>query len=214
MSLKKLNMRFKFYSKYRLKFFESEKYPVIEIANKKFIFIHINKSAGTSILNCFNKKKFHLSVAELNQLIGERTLNECIKFTVIRNPYNRVISMYKHRVKTNQSNLAFETIGINEWVKLTFSENYSLIYRNNNRMFLSQLAWLKDENGIIQVDEILRFEKLTSEFNIFCKKYSLNAKLKHYNKSNFIYSETLSDFSKTLIYNYFKEDFLYFGFQK
>ena len=207
-------MNFRFYSKYRLQFFDSEKYPVIEIGGKKLIFIHINKNAGTSILTSFNKKKFHLTVEELTELLGERTLKECIKFAIIRNPYDRVVSQYKHRVKTNQSNLNFENIDINEWVKSVFSENTNLQYRDKNRMFLTQLEWLKDKYGVIQVDEILMFDKLKYDFDRFCKKYSLDTKLNHENKSDFIYSDSLNQSSKVIIYNYFKEDFLYFGFDK
>ena len=204
-------MNFRFYSKYRLQFFESEKFPIIKIRGKEFIFIHINKNAGTSILNSFNKKKFHLTVEELNELLGERTFNKCIKFAIVRNPYDRVISLYKHRIKTNQSNLNSENIGINEWVKSVFSENTNLKYRDKNRMFLTQLEWLKDKYGVIQVDEILRFDKLKYDFDRFCKKYSLDTKLNHDNKSDFIYSDILNDSSKTIIYNYFKEDFLFLG---
>jgi hypothetical protein len=212
--LKKINMNFKFYSKYYLQFFKSEKYPVIKIGNTKLLFIHINKNAGTSILTSINKKKLHLTVEELKELLGERTLNECIKFAIIRNPYDRVVSQYKHRVKTNQSSLKSENIGINKWVELTFSENYTVKYRDKKRMFLTQLEWLKDKNGVIRVDEILRFDKLKYDFDRFCEKYSLNMKLDHNNKSDFIYSDPLNDLSKTLIYNYFKEDFLHFGFNK
>jgi len=207
-------MNFRFYSKYLLHFFESEKFPIIKIRGKEFIFIHINKNAGTSILTSFNKKKFHLTVVELNELLGERTLKKCIKFAIIRNPYDRVVSFYKHRVKTNQSNLMSENIDLNKWVELTFSENYNGKYRDKKRMFLTQLKWLKDENGVLLVDEILRFDNLTSDFNEFCLKYSLNAKLPHSNRSDFVESDALSDFSKNLIYNYYEEDFLYFNFDK
>jgi hypothetical protein len=79
--------------------------------------------------------------------------------------------LYKHRIKTNQSNLNYENIGINEWVKSVFSENTNLKYRDKNRLFLTQLEWLKDKYGVIQVDEILRFDKLKYDFGRFCKKY-------------------------------------------
>jgi hypothetical protein len=202
-------MNFRFYSKYRLQFFDSEMYPVIEIGGKKLIFIHINKNAGTSILTSFNKKKFHLTVEELTELLGERTLKECIKFAIIRNPYDRVVSQYKHRVKTNQSNLMSENIDLNKWVELTFSQNYNGKYRDKKRMFLTQLKWLRDKNGAWRVDEILMFDNLKNDFNKFCEKYSFKARLNHENKSNSIYSDSLNQSSKVIIYNYFKEDFLY-----
>jgi len=85
-------MKFNWYSKYKLKLLKPSLYPIIRVNNKKFLFIHINKNAGTSIIKAFGKKKFHLTTRELIDLLGEKSFDDAIKFTEVRNPFDRVIS--------------------------------------------------------------------------------------------------------------------------
>ena len=200
---------FKFYSKYRLKLLNPGMYPVIKCGNKKFIFIHINKNAGSSINSAFGKKKFHLTVKELINLLGEKEFSKAIKFTVVRNPYDRVISQYVHRVKTNQSNMFEDNINLNTWIDKVYGDQKDpKYYKPQYKMFYTQKQWLTNINGEIRADYILKFEELHSDFNNFCHEYDLNIKLPHLNRSlsskqdNYLNNESIG-----IIEQHFEEDF-------
>ena len=90
--------------------------------NQGFVFIHINKTAGVSIGKALGLEKQHLTAREYKNSLGNRRWDKMFKFTIVRNPWDKVVSHYFHRVKTNQTGLGNNPIGFKEWVKLTYSE--------------------------------------------------------------------------------------------
>lgn len=208
-------MKFKFYSKYKLKYFKPYIYPVIDIENKKFIFIHINKNAGSSIINAFDKRKLHLTTKELISLLGEKEFSNAIKFAVVRNPYDRLISQYAHRVKTNQSNMFNDKVDIDTWVRKVYGINKDPKYFTPQyKMYYTQKQWLTDDAGKLRTQHILKFEDLESQLREFCNAYNLSIGLPHLNSSK-EYKINIDSFNKEsikTIQNYFEEDFISFGY--
>lgn len=67
------------------------------------IFIHIPKSAGTSIRNAlYQSKSFHIPVARYRAFDEER-FNKYFKFCVVRNPWSRVASAFYYLYKRKTS---------------------------------------------------------------------------------------------------------------
>ena len=79
--------------------------------NNKLIFIHIPKTGGTTIEKFFNLRKKingygdasgdfkgkslqHLIGLDIRKILGEKVFNNFFKFTIVRNPIDRVISEY------------------------------------------------------------------------------------------------------------------------
>ena len=54
--------------------------------------------------------------------------------------------------------MADDHISFKEWVKVTYGNPKDQFYYNNPRMFAPQIEWLKDKNGLIVVNNILKFE--------------------------------------------------------
>lgn len=191
------------------------------IKEHNLIFIHIPKTGGTSIEKKFGMyhqwdydKLIHRRQEVINDVLtapqhwtpnliidklGKAVYDKCIKFTVVRNPYHRVLSEYFY--KTRNSNLN----KFNDW----FFDYYSCI---DNDHKLPQHYFVDDS-----IDFIARTETLQSDFDLFVKKYNLNidSKLPHVNKSlyntrNTIYSLNQNAISK--INEIYKKDFELFNY--
>lgn len=136
------------------------------------IFIHIPKCAGTTIeklLNmstkeCFYEKKInspqHFSWQELKEKISFDYSNY-FKFSIIRNPYDRIISEYKWRNK-NIGALKFNYdryfTDINTYIE---NIEYFMYDFNMDRHLYSQSFFLKDKDDKISKDiEIFDFKNL------------------------------------------------------
>ena len=186
-------------------------FPLFTSAGKNLIFVHINKTAGSSILDYFDRKKLHLTVNEIRMIIGEKCYENAIKFCVVRNPYDRVKSLYFHRIKTGRLKL---DVDINEWIVDVFDETKLAIHRTGKeKMFLPQSFWISQDKAIA-INEILRFENLNEDFSAFCLKYNLPKKtLPHANASKRV-KLILDNRSINLINQVFNDDFNQFGYKK
>jgi len=193
---------------FRRKFLEGNNYPIRRGVNGTFIFIYINKTAGTSIAKCIGlPKKRHLTVKEVIQIVGQQNFNNAFKFSVVRNPWSKVFSHYKYRVRTNQTELGECQIPFRDWVAKTYGTDKDLFYYNTPKMFMPQVEWLRDKNDSIAVDEIIKFEQLSDSFqkvaNIIGIEYPL-PQLNQTNKTD--YREYYDSVTKKIIETHFEED--------
>ena len=176
------------------------------------VFIHINKTGGTSIIKALKiSNKWHLTLSEIQSKIN---ITNVELFTVVRNPWDKVASHYKYRLKTNQNDLKNKDISFNDWVKIAYKDKNKNYY-DNPKMFQQQVNWIKDLNGEINPKiNILRFENLEKEFKSFTKKLDLNLNLPHLNKTKKVnYSSLYNEESIEIISNSFKDDISTFNYK-
>ena len=147
------------------------------------IFIHINKTGGSSIEKALGLPFQHLTAKEIIAGYGKKLWDETFKFTVVRNPWDKVASHYHYRVITNQTGLGENPVGFNEWVGMTYGAKDPRYY-DNPRMFMPQVNWITDDDGHIPMDYILRFEHLESNFTTLCEKLGTSATLPCLKSSN------------------------------
>ena len=185
------------------------------IDKEKLIFIHIPKNAGTSIENLFggdNTGFHHDDINVIKEKFPEK-YNTYRKFTVIRNPYDRMVSWYfyynipnliNHLSKFKDHNFDINLLNFTNWVKNPTVYNIS---------FIDDPKYLKPQNEWIdETVEIIKFENLNEELNnFFNKKINLpnNNKSKHKHYLEYYNKDTL-DF----IYNKYKEDFEKYNYKK
>ena len=84
-------------------------------------------------------------------------MNAFIKFCIVRNPYDRIISAY-HFMGGNSS--------FKDFIRYVYRE-IDKYYRKNKDPFvilLPQNEFIVDETGKSQMDEIIYFENLKEEF--------------------------------------------------
>ncbi|PHS71719.1 MAG: hypothetical protein COB22_06860 [Cycloclasticus sp.] len=149
----------------------------------EFVFIHINKTGGSSIEKALNIPFEHKTALEKSAEIGQKNWNRKLTFTVVRNPWDKVVSHYHYRVKTNQTDLQDNPIEFKEWVKRAYG-NQDAFYYDIPKMFMPQTNWISDKNGNFMIDEIIRFENLEREFNEVVKMIGKKVSLPHIKNSN------------------------------
>lgn len=200
---------------------------------KKIINIGIPKTCCTSIYHTFkdknnkwlldtkniciegnNKPISHMTLKEFTDYYKNINISEYTIFTIIRNPYDKIFSVYNHLKNVNQKNTFTNKIDVNH---LTFNQwilKIKKILENNDEyyhnMLTSQTSFLKLDNKIPEYLKIFRYEELGKLEDYF------NIKLQHLNKgnSNLTYKKVYNEVSQEFIYNYYKEDFLYFNYNK
>lgn len=183
----------------------------------KTIFVHIPKSAGTSIntaLEINKDNRGHKSILEIKKDIPENIFNEYDKIAVIRNTWDRVYSLYRMRVRNEETNLDFH-----KWLKINLDNNADPYF------WINQFNLISDENDNILVDRILRYENLKNDWKEFAKtKDGLTLELLKYNVSNsntkgktnkeikkYDYWNKINRFEKRIIRNRFIKDIIKFA---
>jgi hypothetical protein len=195
--------------------------------NLKCIYIHIPKTAGTSVerfLRDNNKNGLdyhgvrdgrslhHFTGFELKRELGV-IYNNYYKFTIIRNPYDRLLSEYYWTpirgigYKSGQTKADFIT-----YVSTVVKNN---LYNSNiyNDHFIPQFMFIYNNNKIL-VDQLFKYEDLDWTINYLKKKLEINANFPYLNKSNNIVKTEWTDKQKERIYKIYKKDFIIFNYNK
>lgn len=158
---------------------------------KKLIYVHIPKTAGGAIEELLlpykaqgrktvigqlrSKLPFqqnidrayipgHATAAELMGWMGGQLWSEYVAFTVVRNPYDRVISEYEY-VRQNPRHHRH---------KRALSTDFETYIQDRK---LSQMPFLTGRDGTLLVQKIFRFEDLHSQLNTFFDTHGVGERL-------------------------------------
>jgi len=149
----------------------------------RFVFIHINKTAGSSIEKALKLPHEHKTALEKIEEIGRDSWDKKLTFAVVRNPWDKVVSHFHYRVKTNQTGLREHPVEFREWVKRAYG-NRDPLYYDKPKMFMPQMDWISERDGRILVDEIIHFENISSEFTDLLQTLGKNVTLQHVKRSD------------------------------
>jgi hypothetical protein len=180
-----------------------------------FIFIHINKTAGTSIGRAVGlPHKRHLTAREIIDLVGEEAWRKAYKFAFVRNPWDKVVSQYGFRVRTNKTRMGERPIAFKDWAMRTIGERRDPEYVDKPRLFLPQVEWLKDAAGRIDVQRVGRFEHLARDFAAICAELGIAAALPHLNrtKARRPYRDYYDAETAEIVARWFRDDIERFGY--
>ncbi|WP_156819989.1 sulfotransferase family 2 domain-containing protein [Synechococcus sp. PCC 7336] len=182
--------------------------------HNNFIFIHINKTGGSSIEKALDLSFKHETALEKIQKIGRSQWNKKFTFTVVRNPWDKVVSHYHYRVQTNQTNLGVEPIEFREWVKLSYRDKDPFYY-DMPKMFMPQSDWISDNDGTILVNFVCRFENLQNDFEKVCKSLKRKAELPHLksSKRKKHYKDYYDEETIEIVRSSFSKDIKNFGYR-
>lgn len=144
----------------------------------RFIFIHINKTGGSSVEHALGIPFEHKTALEKIDELGRETWDRKLTFTVVRNPWDKVVSHYHYRVQTNQTSLSDSPVPFSEWVRRAYGERDPRYY-DIPRMFMPQVDWCAGASGTILVKRICHFENLAIEFGDVMHELGKDVRLPH-----------------------------------
>ena len=164
---------------------------------KRFLFVHIPKTAGNSIQSVLRdysedelvalrkeqdgierfglrnpqyRIKKHSTLSEYYDALGDEQFRRLYKFTCVRNPWDRMVSYYFTPTQKPET-----------WNRKKFRETISKA--------VSVSDYLRLDNGegdpFANVDCIMRFENLANDFRTLCNAIGISPPaLPQYNRSN------------------------------
>ena len=193
---------------------------------RKIIFIHIPKTAGSSIEHLLRdegryeldfigvrngRSTHHYMGIELKMILKD-LYPKYYKFSFVRNPYDRLISEYFWcRIKDvgHKFNKTFDQFldYVEDIVK-----NKKFFKPIENDHFIPQYSFLFFNNKLL-VNNIFKYEDIETVAPLIKKRLKIKTTLQHLNKS--VKNEiTLTQEQKDRIYNLYKIDFETFNYEK
>ena len=192
--------------------------------SRQFIFIHIPKCAGCSIINALPEKTTSSNVINCGHCSLDEVLRlnpkfkHFFKFTFVRNPWSRVVSSYCFW--KNQSNNC--DFNFSQWdeKQINFCQNHSfeefvlnLDSEELNKPHVQPYfeKHIKDQN----FNYIGKVESIQKDFDYICDAINIKRlKLKHKNKStDKNYQTYYTSKTKDIVYKKFLHDIKYFDYE-
>ena len=193
---------------------------------KRFLFVHVPKTAGNSIQSVLRgyseeelvalrgeqdgverfglrnpkyKIKKHSTLAEYRAALGETEFGDLYKFACVRNPWDRMISLYF----TPTQNTAV-------WDRKKFRKVIVNALPVSDYLRLNE----RDKDPFENVNYIIRFENLTNDFRAVCAALDISPTiLPRYNRSNREhYSRYYDDELRELVHARFGPEIERFGY--
>lgn len=164
--------------------------------NKKFIFVHIPKSGGTSVNSALKEYcefppelspgvrnndlpsiayKKHTNIFDMKK--EGIDIDQYFKFCIIRNPWDRILSLYFHRIQLISRTIDLQEKTFNSWIRRVFLDE------KTKRYWVNQVDYISIDGKLV-MDHMIRFENLQFEWTDICKKLNIQKELPHEYKTD------------------------------
>ncbi len=183
---------------------------------KKLIFIHVHRTAGTSLRNVLIRKiddYIDVSPQHSNAITLENDFfdnyNDYYIFGFTRNPWERIFSWYSLIELNNQKSLAEERIRFEKFIEYDHASDFRTIFFHYN-----SLDYFTNKKGEFIGAKIFRYEHLNKEIKTIVNQFNLQASeipnINNASPKN--YKEYYTDKSRNLIAEKCKKDIDYFNY--
>lgn len=190
----------------------------------KLAFIHINKTAGSSIEKALGRTEHsptHNTLTNYKKYVDKGYYI----FSFVRNPYDKMVSQYHHR-KQNTQDKKVLNISFKDWIMNLDEIGFDIKGTGNQVAWLSLQKWVWDKDKKIYttrpdevklgVDFIGFFENLQEDWNTLQNELDISPQIKlpHRRKSKHSnYREYYDDVTREIVYNRFEDDFNIFNYK-
>lgn len=177
------------------------------------LFVHIKRTGGTSITEALGLPHHHWTATELRRKVGHERWRDCFTFSFVRNPWDRMVSLYFFRRRSDKTGIRSSGIAFPDWIREVFRRKNPR-YRDDGRSFLSQTKYLTDESGGLLVDYVGRFERLREDVRGVAERAGIGGvELPHLRPTDRPdYRKVYDDASRDLVGEHFAEDIDRFGY--
>lgn len=188
----------------------------------KCIFVHIPKTAGTSVLQALGKTsggRDHLPWYVYYNA-NPRIYDKYFKFCFVRNPWDRVHSAYRYLLTGGNQRRDLETA---ETLRSMGTFDNFVVEGLGNGNFRSHALFLPQANFVIgwndglMVDFVGRYESLETDFRVIAERLKLNPQLPHKNQAlappekNYVHAYTRPE-AVGVVEEIYREDILRFNY--
>ena len=198
----------------------------------KIIFIHVPRTGGGTINNLLEiprEDQGHRAPWEIRLSIDPGKWEEYDKVVMCRNPWDRMVSLYKYRMKRGyDSTTKFDVSSFGNWVvnpearkfsgELERESVWSIINITNNEIIKNHDTFSKSRYKLT----VIPFETMCDSWVTWCLKTDreeLADKAHNHFKTTFInkterknYKEYYDDFTKVMVYSQFQMDEFMWGY--
>lgn len=179
------------------------------LGNEDWEQVGLFKHSQLPIVQIAQKKHGHISVSEIQPYLSNEQWETYLKYSIVRNPWDRFISYCFFKMKKRMDMLSSNPI---PFMKLMISHD-----KNFKADILSkpQTDFLKDTNGEIKIDFLLHQENLQHDYNLLVNKLGLGqTTLEVVNASEHKnYREYYDDELKEMVETYYQEDIKTFNYK-
>ena len=185
----------------------------------KTIFVHIPKCAGVSV----NKALFgnlgggHTSLNGYTMVFEPKYLAEYFKFTVVRNPWDRLVSTYFFLKKGGfgENDRRWFEQELMEFKDFDdFVKNW--LNRNNiwkTHLFRPQYHYMFEYRNKVNLDFVAFFENIDEDFSYIAKRIGCNSSLPNLNSSKHTpYTDYYNEVTTNIVAEAYAEDIKMLGY--
>jgi Sulfotransferase family len=168
----------------------------------------------------FRQKSFfadHMLAVEMRELLGKPTFDRIFKFTITRNPWDRMLSIYRYRQKVGQipQNLTFKTYVI-QFDSPRYVSTESASPFDHRNYYYSSLEFISDYNGNILIDYIGKYENREADLKKIAETIGMESLGKYClqtaQKKSAHYSEFYDAETEKIVGRVFAEEIERFGY--
>jgi hypothetical protein len=199
----------------------------------KFIFVHVPKVAGTSVMKCLKgipgdnrpwlAKTRHETLAQLEAHIDERrsildklmfrSPDNYFTFGFVRNPWDRMSSFYRYLVEKKRPIPEMETI--NSFRDFLLQAEDGVTWIKNFYSMRPQLDYFTFSDGVMRLGFLGHFEHLSEDISTVSECIGHPIQLPHRNRSSNMgrdYRKEYDDEMVRIVESLFMDDINHFGY--